>query len=135
MNHCFSLPAVCTAVVCLGLLGCSNKKPTDNAAPGVAASASANAPANVSPNAAPGVTAPASGASAPTPAGPPVSVSTAKAEARDMAVSLKTTGTVFPLASVDIKAQTNSVVTKMHINGGQFVRAGDPLFTLDARAE
>ena len=52
-----------------------------------------------------------------------------------MAVSLKTTGTVFPLASVDIKAQTNAVVTKMHINGGQFVRAGDPLFTLDARAE
>jgi RND family efflux transporter MFP subunit len=36
---------------------------------------------------------------------------------------------------VDIKAQTNSVVTKMHINGGQFVRAGDPLFTLDGRAE
>ena len=52
-----------------------------------------------------------------------------------MAVNLKTTGSVFPLASVDIKAQTNSVVTKMHINGGQFVRAGDPLFTLDGRAE
>jgi len=52
-----------------------------------------------------------------------------------MAVSLKTTGTVFPLASVDIKAQTNSIVTNMHIKGGQFVRAGDPLFTLDARAE
>jgi RND family efflux transporter MFP subunit len=52
-----------------------------------------------------------------------------------MAVNLKTTGSVFPLASVDIKAQTNSVVTKMHINGGQFVRAGDPLFSLDARAE
>jgi len=52
-----------------------------------------------------------------------------------MAVSLKTTGSVFPLASVDIKAQTSSVVSKMHINGGQFVRAGDPLFTLDGRAE
>ena len=131
MNHCFSLPAVCAAVVCLGLLGCSDKKPTDNAAPAAGASASINA----SPSAAPGVTAPAPGASPPTPAGPPVSVSTAKAEARDMAVNLKTTGTVFPLASVDIKAQTNSVVTKMHISGGQFVRAGDPLFTLDGRAE
>jgi RND family efflux transporter MFP subunit len=52
-----------------------------------------------------------------------------------MAVNLKTTGSVFPLASVDIKAQTNSVVTKMHINGGQFVRAGDLMFSLDARAE
>jgi RND family efflux transporter MFP subunit len=52
-----------------------------------------------------------------------------------MAVNLKTTGTVFPLASVDIKAQTSSVVTKMHIKGGQFVRAGDPLFSLDGRAE
>jgi RND family efflux transporter MFP subunit len=62
-------------------------------------------------------------------------VTTAKAEARDMAVNLRATGTVFPLASVDVKPQTSSVVTKMHINGGQFVRAGDPLFTLDGRAE
>jgi len=116
------------AALALGLLGCGEKKPAENGMQTPASAASA-------PTAAPNASAPASAASAPLPPGPPVAVSTAKAEARDMAVSLRTTGTVFPLASVDIKAQASSVVTKMHINGGQFVRAGDPLFSLDARAE
>lgn len=125
MKQYFTLSASCAAIVLGGLLGCSDKKSADTTVSPVAATASAAGAAS----------APMPGASAATPLGPPVSVTTAKAEARDMAVSLKTTGTVFPLASVDIKAQTNSVVTKMHINGGQFVRAGDPLFTLDGRAE
>jgi len=127
MNYSYSSLALCAVVAALVLPGCSDKKPADPAAPGPAASAA--------PTATPGASAPASAASAATPSGPPVSVTTAKAEARDMAVNLRTTGTVFPLASVDIKSQTNSVVTKMNINGGQFVRAGDPLFTLDGRAE
>lgn len=125
MNQFFTLLALCLAGALGGLLGCSDKKSAETGA----------APVPVSSSAAGAVPIPATGASAPTPPGPPVSVTTAKAEARDMAVNLKTTGTVFPLASVDIRAQTSSVVTKMHINGGQFVRAGDPLFTLDARAE
>ena len=127
MNYSYSSLALCAVVAALVLPGCSDKKPADPAAPSPAAS--------TAPAATPGASAPASAASAATPPGPPVSVTTAKAEARDMAVSLRTTGTVFPLASVDIKSQTNSVVTKMHINGGQFVRLGDPLFTLDGRAE
>lgn len=126
MNPNSSSWALIAAALTLGLLGCGDKKPAETSAPSAVASA---------PVAAPGASAPASGASAPAPSGPPVSVTTAKAEARDMAVNLRTTGTVFPLASVDIKAQASSVVTKMHINGGQFVRAGDPLFTLDGRAE
>jgi RND family efflux transporter MFP subunit len=124
MNTRFLFSVVYTAVVALGLMACNGKNPSEGAAPAPAASAAAAA------------VVPASGASAPAaPPGPPVSVTTAKAESRDMAVNLKTTGSVFPLASVDIRAQTNSVVTKMHINGGQFVRTGDPLFTLDGRAE
>ena len=114
----------CTLIVGLGLCACSDKKPVDSA-PAAPSSASASAGASAS--------APASAASAP--AGPPVTVSTVKAESKDLAVNLRATGTVFPLASVDIKSQINSVVTKMHINGGQFVRIGDPLFTLDARAD
>ena len=126
MNYSYSSLALCAVVAALVLPGCSDKKPADAAPPN---------PASAAPAATPSASAPASAASAATPPGPPVSVTTAKAEARDMAVNLRTTGTVFPLASVDVKAQTSSVVTKMHINGGQFVRAGDPLFTLDGRAE
>ena len=127
MNHSYYSLALCAVVAAFVLPGCSDKKPADAAAPSATASAAAAA--------APGASAPAAGASAATPAAPPVSVTTAKAEARDMAVNLRATGTVFPLASVDIKSQTSSVVTKMHINGGQFVRTGDPLFTLDGRAD
>ncbi len=125
MNYSYSSLALCAVAAALALPGCSDKKPADAAAPSASTSAAA----------APGASAPASAASATTPPGPPVSVTTAKAEARDMAINLRATGTVFPLASVDIKSQTNSVVTKMHINGGQFVRTGDPLFTLDGRAD
>ena len=114
MNHSYYSLALCAVVAAFVLPGCSDKKPADAAAPSATASAAAAA--------APGASAPAAGASAATPAAPPVSVTTAKAEARDM-------------ASVDIKSQTSSVVTKMHINGGQFVRTGDPLFTLDGRAD
>ncbi len=52
-----------------------------------------------------------------------------------MAVVLNATGTVTPLSSVDIRPQVTSVVTKVHIREGQFVRAGDLLFTLDARTD
>lgn len=127
MNHSYSSLALCAVVAALILPGCIDNKSAGAPAPGPAASAA--------PAATPGASAPASGASAATPAAAPVSVTTAKAEARDMAVNLRATGTVFPLASVDIKSRTSSVVTKMHINGGQFVRTGDPLFTLDGRAD
>jgi hypothetical protein len=116
--------ALFTVVWGMGISGCSDNKPAEVTPSAPAASAApAAAPAS----------APASAASVP--AGPPVTVSTVKAESKDLALNLRASGTVFPLASVDIKSQINSVVTKMHINGGQFVRAGDPLFTLDARAD
>jgi multidrug resistance efflux pump len=36
---------------------------------------------------------------------------------------------------VDIRPQITSTVTKVHIKEGQFVRAGDLLFTLDSRTD
>jgi len=76
-----------------------------------------------------------SGAASAASGGPAVSVSTVRAEKRDYPVMLEATGTVTALNSVDVKPQVSSVVTKVHIREGQFVKAGEPLFTLDARAD
>jgi RND family efflux transporter MFP subunit len=82
---------------------------------------------------------PAAGASAPASAsrasGAPVSVTTAVAKKRDFDVTIEAIGTVTPIASVDVKPQINSVVTKVHIKEGQFVKAGELLFTLDPRPD
>ena len=40
-----------------------------------------------------------------------------------------------PLFSVDVKPQINSVITQVHVKEGQFVKAGELLFTLDARPD
>jgi RND family efflux transporter MFP subunit len=85
----------------------------------------------------------ATASNAPTPAasaasaagGPPVSVSVVRAERRDVPVQLEATGTVTALNSVDVKPQVSSVITRVHIREGQFVKAGEPLFTLDARSD
>ena len=75
------------------------------------------------------------GAASPAPAasGPPVSVTTVRAQKRDVDVMLEATGTVTALNSVDVQPQIASMITKVHIKEGQFVKAGEPLFTLDAR--
>lgn len=92
----------------------------------VAASASAPAPA-------------ASAASSPSPGaragGGPVSVTTVEAKKRSFEVTLEAVGTVTPVSSVEVKPQTNAVVNKVHVQEGQFVRAGQVLFTLDSRAD
>ena len=77
--------------------------------------------------------APAATASAASGAGGTVSVTTVLAQRRDVDVMLETTGTVTPLNSVDVRSQVSSVITKVHIKEGQFVKAGDVMFTLDAR--
>ena len=124
MNFTKTTLTLCTLAVGLGVTACSDKKPAEPAASSATASA---------PPAAAAASAPASAASAP--AGPPVTVSTVKAESKDLAVNLRANGTVFPLSSVDVRAQSSSVVTKIHINDGQFVRAGEHLLTLDSRTE
>lgn len=64
-----------------------------------------------------------------------VGVTSVRAERRDIPVQLTATGTVTPLSSVDVKAQVTSVIKQVHIREGQFVRAGELLFTLDARTD
>ena len=63
----------------------------------------------------------------------PVRVSTVRAQQRDVDVTLEATGTVTALNSVDIRPQVSSVITQVHIREGQFVKAGQLLFTFDAR--
>ena len=82
----------------------------------------------------PAAAGPASGAAGPG-GGAPVSVTTVKAEQRDVPVLLDANGTVTPLNSVDIRPQVSSVVNKVHVREGQFVKAGELLFTLDDRTD
>ena len=74
-------------------------------------------------------------ASAPAGGGAPVSVSTVIAQQRDYAGELETTGTVTALNLVEIKPLVSSTISQVHIREGQFVKAGQLLFTLDARTE
>ena len=64
-----------------------------------------------------------------------VSVVTQAAQVRDFEVNLQSIGTVVPVATVDIKAQTTSVVMGVHVQEGQSVKKGSLLFTLDARPD
>lgn len=100
------------ALASLTLSGCFDKAKTP-AAPGASTPASAAAPG----------------------ASPPVSVTTVQARKRDMPVTLQATGTVVPLTSVDVKAQVSSTIRQVHFKEGQFVKAGQLLFTLDARTD
>ena len=65
----------------------------------------------------------------------PVSVSTIVAERRDWPQKLSTSGTVTALNTVEIRPQVASVIAKVHLAEGQFVKAGELLFTLDSRAD
>ena len=82
-----------------------------------------------------GSAAPAGSAGPTAPGGPPVSVTLVTAKARSLPVLLEVTGTVVPVASVDVRPQVSSVVTQVHVREGQFVRAGELLFTLDSRSD
>ena len=101
----------------LGLLAaCDNPAATPD---GAAAAASATS-------------APAPGAAA---SAPPVGITTVRAQQRDLPVLITATGSVAALSTVDVRPQTTSLVTKVHVKEGQFVRAGDLLFSLDPRAD
>jgi len=78
-----------------------------------------------------GVSAPAMAAASGV--GAPVSVVTARARASDVDVMIEATGTVTPLNIVEMRPQISNVITGVHIREGQFVKAGQLLFTLDAR--
>jgi RND family efflux transporter MFP subunit len=77
----------------------------------------------------------ASAATATSASGPAVGVTTVAARQTDLPVTLTATGAVTPLSSVEVRPQVSSVVAQVHIREGQFVKAGELLFTLDARAD
>src|SRR5262249_30770084 len=68
-------------------------------------------------------------------AGAPIPVVTAQVARRDVPVRLRVNGSVVALQSVELRAQITSTVREVHIREGQFVRAGELLFSLDARAQ
>lgn len=65
----------------------------------------------------------------------PVSVSTILAQKRDYDIKITANGVVSALNTVDIRPQVTSTIAKVHIKEGQFVKAGDVLFSLDSRAD
>lgn len=67
--------------------------------------------------------------------GAPVPVITALVNKRNLDINLQAVGTVVPVASVDVRAQVTGLVTKVLVQDGQNVKAGQVLLTLDARAD
>lgn len=72
------------------------------------------------------------------PAGPgqqgPTTVAVTMAKRQDVPVVLQANGTVTPLSTVDLHAQITSTIARVHIKEGQFVKAGDLMFSLDERS-
>ena len=67
--------------------------------------------------------------------GPPTLVTIAIAVRQDVPVVVEINGSVVSLNTVDVRPQVSNMVQKVHVKEGQFVRAGEPLFTLDDRAD
>jgi RND family efflux transporter MFP subunit len=68
-------------------------------------------------------------------AGAAVPVTTVVAEQGPFDVVLDATGTLTPVAMVDIRPQMSGVIRQVHVKEGQMVQAGQLLFTLDAQAD
>lgn len=117
------------------LVACGKKDGTDAPAAPAAppAAATSSQPTGTSSASGGAAAMPTPGASA-APA-PPVTVTTVKVEMKDLAVRLRSAGVVTPIRTVDVKPQVNSVITRVNVKDGQYVKAGDLLFTLDARTE
>ncbi|MGS0757669.1 biotin/lipoyl-binding protein, partial [Roseateles sp. GG27B] len=60
-------------------------------------------------------------------------VQVTSAELRPMPVLLKSVGKVVAQASVEVRAQTSGVLRQVFVQDGQRVKAGQPLFALDAQ--
>lgn len=62
-------------------------------------------------------------------------VTIATALRQDVPVTVEVNGSVLSLNSVEVRPQVSNIVQKVHVKEGQFVRAGEPLFSLDDRAD
>jgi len=60
------------------------------------------------------------------------SVSTSR---QDVGVDVAANGTVSPKQTVDLRPQTTSTIREVHIREGQFVKAGQLMFSLDDRSD
>jgi RND family efflux transporter MFP subunit len=67
--------------------------------------------------------------------GPPTVVNVVPAKRQDVPVVLQSNGTVTPVSTVDLHPQTTSLIRKVHVKEGQFVKEGQLMFTLDDRDE
>ena len=65
----------------------------------------------------------------------PTVVNVVRPQRQDVPVVLQANGTVAPISSVDLHPQTTSTINRVHIREGQFVKAGELMFSLDARSE
>lgn len=70
-----------------------------------------------------------------TAAAPATLVTVAVAQKQDVPVTVKVNGSVVSLNSVEVRPQVSNVVTRVHVKEGDTVRAGQLLFSLDARAD
>lgn len=117
MNKHDRLPIFALCALCgFMLAACSGESESAQTASGPAATASA----------------PAAAASA---ALPPITVTTVKAQKQNVAVNLQGNGIVTAMTTVDLRSQVTSTVAKIHLADGQFVKAGQLLFTLDSRTD
>jgi RND family efflux transporter MFP subunit len=65
----------------------------------------------------------------------PTTVSVMTPQRQDVPVILQANGTVTPISTVDLHPQTTSTIARVHIKEGQFVKAGELMFSLDDRSE
>ncbi|WP_460451485.1 efflux RND transporter periplasmic adaptor subunit [Alsobacter sp. SYSU BS001988] len=63
--------------------------------------------------------------------GPGAAVVTAAAEQQDFPIRRRSIGNIEPNATVVVKSRVDSQLVTQHVKDGQFVKAGDMLFTLD----
>jgi multidrug efflux system membrane fusion protein len=66
---------------------------------------------------------------------PPTVVNVVTPVRQDVPVVMQSNGTVTPISSVDLHPQITSTIRKVHIKEGQFVKAGELMFSLDDRGD
>ena len=94
--------------------------------------ANAPMPAGAAPKTGPANPAPTAQPQRPT--RPPTPVGVAKAERKDIPISIRTIGTIQPFQSVLVKSRVDGTLAKVLVQEGQMVKEGDPLFTIDRRS-
>ena len=67
--------------------------------------------------------------------GPATLVTVAAAQTQDVPVEVTVNGNVMSLNSVDVKPQVSNVVQKVHVKEGDYVKAGQLMFSLDPRGD